>query len=192
VSSLTIRTITVGITSRFRRFARFGAVGLSGVLVNELALAASLAAGVPEVASVILATQASTTWNFLLVEHWAFRGQAPRRRTSHRVVMFFAVNNAALLLRGPIILGLSHGLGMPLLLANLVSLAVLVMLRFALADSLIWGEVASEAIVPEPDCPPGAVTTNAVPVQSFLAPAQPEGVVDGTPDLGHRLPRSER
>jgi len=151
---------------------------------------AALAAGAPEIASVILATQASTTWNFLLVDHWAFRGQAPRRRASHRLLMFFVVNNAALLLRGPIIVGLSHGLGMSLLLANLVSLVVLVMVRFALADSLIWGEVASEAVVPAPERALGTVTPKAVRVKSLLAPAQRNRGADWR-SSARRLPRSE-
>jgi hypothetical protein len=83
-------------------------------------------------------------WNFALVERWAFRGAAFQRPPWHRLVMFLAVNNAALLLRGPIIVGLKQ-VGVGVLLGNLVSLVVLIIARFALSDSWIWGKVQTEA-----------------------------------------------
>lgn len=129
---------------RLRRFTRFGLVGVTGVAVNEGALAAAVALGAPELLGVVLATQCSSLWNFALVERWAFRGSEFRRRVWHRLVMFFAVNNAALLLRGPIIVGLKQ-VGVGVLLGNLVSLLVLIIARFALSDSWIWGKTQTEA-----------------------------------------------
>jgi hypothetical protein len=54
-----------------------------------------------------------------------------------RGLLFFAVNNIALLARGPIVYNLTH-LGMNYLVANVVSMAVLLLLSYALADSMIW------------------------------------------------------
>jgi putative flippase GtrA len=129
---------------RIRRFTRFGLVGVTGIVVNTAALAAAVAIGTPELLGVALATECSSLWNFALVERWAFRGTAFQRRAWHRLVMFLAVNNAALLLRGPIIVGLKQ-VGVGVLLGNLVSLVVLIVARFALSDSWIWGKVETEA-----------------------------------------------
>ncbi len=129
---------------RALRFVRFGLVGVTGIAVNEAALAAAVAVGAPELLGVVIATQCSSMWNFALVERWAFRGTSYQRRLWHRLVMFFAVNNAALLLRGPIIVGLKHA-GVGVLVGNLVSLVVLILLRFALSDSWIWGKAETES-----------------------------------------------
>ncbi len=133
-----------GMWQRLRRFTRFGLVGVTGVAVNEGALAAAVALGAPELLGVALATQCSSLWNFALVERWAFRGAEFQRRMWHRLVMFFAVNNVALLLRGPIIVGLKQ-IGVGVLVGNLVSLVVLIVARFALSDSWIWGKTETES-----------------------------------------------
>ncbi|MBV8952282.1 MAG: GtrA family protein [Actinobacteria bacterium] len=130
--------------TRLRRFTRFGLVGVTGIVVNEGALAAAVKAGAPELVGVVLATQCSTLWNFALVERWAFRGSAYHRRMRQRLLMFLAVNNAALLLRGPIILGLKQ-VGVGVLIGNLVSLLVLIVVRFALSDTWIWGKAETES-----------------------------------------------
>jgi putative flippase GtrA len=129
---------------RIRRFTRFGLAGATGIFVNTAALAAGVAIGLPELVAVAIATECSSLWNFALVERWAFRGTSFQRRLWHRLVMFLAVNNVALLLRGPIILGLKQ-FGVGVLLGNLVSLLVLIVARFALSDSWIWGKAQTEA-----------------------------------------------
>lgn len=127
--------------ARVVRLTRFGTVGVSGFVVNELALAAFVSgAGLNYLLGAVLATQVSSLWNFLLVEHWAFRGADARRPWLHRLGLFFAVNNVALLLRGPILVVLTSGLGMNYLVSNLVSLGVLTLARFAIADSWIWAD----------------------------------------------------
>ncbi len=115
-------------------------VGASGVAVNELALVIVIhTLSVPTWVGPVIATQFSSVWNFALVEHWAFRGSHNTRRAWHRFTMFWAVNNAALLLRAPIIAALTGGFGMNILWSNLISLGVLIIFRFLVADSLIWG-----------------------------------------------------
>jgi putative flippase GtrA len=126
--------------ARWVRLIRFGLVGAAGLIVNELALAIAVnGAGLPEWIGPIVATQCSTAFAFTLIECWAFRSAVRARPLSYRFALFWMVNNVALLGRSPIILGLSAGLGMDILWSNLISLGVLTLLRFFIADSLIWG-----------------------------------------------------
>ena len=172
---------------RLRRFTRFGLVGVTGIVVNEVALAAAVAIGAPELLGVAIATQCSSLWNFALVERWAFRGTAFQRRLGHRLLMFFAVNNVALLLRGPIILGLKQ-VGVGVLLGNLVSLVVLIIARFALSDSWVWGKVETEAAltgVPEEEIAElEGVTSHALHVANDADDAAlPDTTIDGDPSV---------
>jgi dolichol-phosphate mannosyltransferase len=132
---------------RFRslgaRLGRFGRVGLSGHAVNTLLLALFAdVIGLWYVAGAVLATQGSTLWNFLLSEHWVFRGREHAMGPLGRVATFFAMNNLALLLRIPLLYALVSGFGFNHLVANAVSLVVLSLLRFGVADTCIWARKA--------------------------------------------------
>ena len=121
------------------RFARFGAVGLSGLVVNTAALALLTDfAGLFYVVSAVFATQVSTLWNFCFTEYWVFSDREARRGRGARMGLFFLMNNAALALRGPLLILLTSGLGMHYALSNIVSLVSLTLVRFAVADSWIW------------------------------------------------------
>jgi dolichol-phosphate mannosyltransferase len=122
------------------RFGRFGLVGISGIAVNSLALAFLRGSvGFSVLAAALLATQCSSLWNFLLTERFVFRGVSARRSLHSRAVAFFAMNNLAFVVRGPLLLGLMGIFGLHYLLANLISLGCLTVARFALADRWIWG-----------------------------------------------------
>jgi dolichol-phosphate mannosyltransferase len=125
------------------RLARFAAVGLSGLAVNMIALAVLTDfVGLYYLASAILATQVSTLWNFALSEKWVFTDAEgdPKRSAGARLMWFLGMNNAALLLRGPMLYVLVSLLGVNYLVANFVSLVALTILRFALADGFIWAQ----------------------------------------------------
>ena len=123
------------------RVGRFGVVGVTGLAVNTLALALMAdVAGIYYVVAAVLATQASTLWNFALTEIWVFADREHRRRGVRRLAMFFAINNAALGLRIPVLIGLTAGLGVHYVASNLVSLALVFVLRFTLADLWIWAK----------------------------------------------------
>lgn len=123
----------------FVRFVQFGLVGVSGLVVNTLVLAfATEILGIFYMMSLILATQGSTLWNFLLSEHLVFDDLHPHKGELRRAGSFFAMNNIALLARGPMVFGLTSMLGFNYLISNIISMAALLIARYALSDSVIW------------------------------------------------------
>jgi len=125
--------------ARFGPFIRFCLVGASGILVNEAALwLATSVFGVYYLYSTAFATLASSTWNFILTELWVFRAESQQSSWMRRVVPFFALNLAALLLRAPIIAGLTEGFHVHYLISNLVSLVLLTVARYLVARGWFW------------------------------------------------------
>jgi putative flippase GtrA len=123
------------------RFGRFTVVGATGLVVNTLLLALFAdVAGVYYVVAAILATQGSTLWNFCLTEGWVFADREHERTRGRRAAMFFAMNNVALALRVPLLFVLTSALGMHYLISNIISLAVLTVIRFGVADAWIWAK----------------------------------------------------
>lgn len=121
------------------RIGRFGVVGLTGLAVNTLAFWLLTAAfGTHYILAAVLSTQVSTGWNFLWTERWVFAGRTFRRGASTRVLAFFAMNNASLLLRVPILVVLVSVVGAGGVISNVISLLVISILRFALSDTWIW------------------------------------------------------
>jgi len=122
------------------RFGRFGLVGLSGIVVNSVALAAFRGGlGFSVLVAALLATQCSSIWNFVLIERFVFDGAAARRPRAARAAAFLVMNNLAFLVRGPLLLALMSIFGLHYLVANVLSLCALTVARFALADAWIWG-----------------------------------------------------
>ena len=122
-------------------FLRFLGVGFSGLLVNSIALAAFTEfAAIHFLYSAILATQVSTLWNFSLTEMWVFGKRETERPFLQRLVGFLLVNNLLLLLRGPIMTLMVTQWGVHYLIANLVSLFAMTVLRYLVADHLIWNK----------------------------------------------------
>lgn len=123
-----------------RRMTGFAAVGASGLLVNSAALWAlgdSAALGLNYVLAAVLATQVSTTWNYMLVDSVVYAG--PKRfGAARRYLTFSAASNATLVLRIPILILLVSGLGVHYLIANLITLLLSFAARFATSDRLIY------------------------------------------------------
>jgi dolichol-phosphate mannosyltransferase len=125
------------------RFARFGAVGASGLVVNTVLLAALTdVVGLFYVVSAVIATQGSTLWNFCLTELWVFSDRDHKRGFGTRMALFFLMNNAALAVRGPLLVLLTSGLGIHYVVSNILSLLGLTLVRFALSDTWIWAQAA--------------------------------------------------
>ncbi|HEU5362723.1 MAG TPA: glycosyltransferase family 2 protein [Gaiellaceae bacterium] len=124
-----------------RRLAAFGIVGLSGLAINALAFAAFLhLASLQYLAAAALATQVSTLWNFVWLEWLVFDRKRKRRRSrGTRLLGFAALNNAGLVLRGPLLVVLVNVGALGADSANIVSLVALTAARFVIADGWIWG-----------------------------------------------------
>ena len=94
---------------RLRQAARavmFGVVGVSGVVVNTAVLWFFYhQVGLHAAWGAVLATQASTLWNFALVDFAVYRGRKRGTRRG-RALRFVIMNNLLLLGRMPIFLAL--------------------------------------------------------------------------------------
>ncbi len=127
--------------SSFWRFAGFALVGLSGILVNSLFVyLATDKLHIYYLISAGIATVASTLWNFSLTEALVYRSKSRADGMAKRLGLFFVMNILALALRTPMIYLLTTLLGVYYVTSNLVSLVALTVLRFLLADNLIWGQ----------------------------------------------------
>jgi putative flippase GtrA len=124
----------------WQRLAGFSAVGALGVAVNT-GLLALLTQDVHAwyVIASILGTQIAVLSNFALTEWLVFRGAQTERSLLFRFASYAVVSNTSLLISVPLLLLLVSALGMDLLLANALSLVLLCLGRFAIADSYIWG-----------------------------------------------------
>jgi dolichol-phosphate mannosyltransferase len=122
--------------ARLLRLLRFGAVGASGIAVNTGVLWL-LSSQHHYVVAAILATEASTTWNFVFTETLVFRGPKPGTVAS-RGFRFYLLNHLALGPRLPLLALLVEVFRTNLLLANLITLALLFLVRFVIADSAIY------------------------------------------------------
>jgi len=125
------------------RMAGFGAVGASGIVVNTAALWFCFhTLGIHHLLAAALATQCSTTWNFLLIDALVYRGRG-QGTFGGRAVRFYLMNNLLLLGRLPV-LQLLIVWGMGLLTANAVTLVALFLLRFLISDRVIYGSGAEK------------------------------------------------
>jgi dolichol-phosphate mannosyltransferase len=123
---------------RIGRFLGFGLVGITGLVVNQVALFVFTSRfGVHYLISAVIATQWSTVWNFMLVERLVYGGPSAGR--GGRFAWFALMNNAWLILRIPILVALTHLVGLGYLWSNAIALSTATVMRFAIADSMIWG-----------------------------------------------------
>ena len=121
------------------RLTSFGLVGVSGLVVNSLILAAlTEIGGVHYLLSSIMSTQGSSLWNFGLCEGWVFRDKRADGRILQRLLLFMLMNNATLLLRAPILFFLTSGLGVHYLLSNFIAISMMALVRFVMSDRWIW------------------------------------------------------
>jgi putative flippase GtrA len=127
---------------------RFGLVGLTGIIVNQLIFSASVdMAAISLPLAAIVATQGSSTWNFLWTENWVFDTRGSTRSVWSRFWAFMVVNNLTLLARIPALWLLVSAAHVPAYWANLITLGGLFLSRFFVANNMIWGSSSSDATV---------------------------------------------
>jgi glycosyltransferase involved in cell wall biosynthesis len=116
----------------------FALVGLTGIVVNSAALwAFEHTMGISLLVAATLATQVSTTWNFLLTDLLVFRGRKERPWWL-RFLGFALVNNVVLLVRLPVLAWLVRRVGMDDIVANVVTLVAAFAIRYIVADKLLF------------------------------------------------------
>jgi dolichol-phosphate mannosyltransferase len=126
------------------RATRFALVGLSGIAVNQLALFVGTEwAGIQYLIAAILATQVSTTWNFLGADRWAFGGRDKQHSGWYRYGAYLGLNNVTLIARVPALWLLTDLVGIHYLWANLVTLVALFAVRYVTGETWIWRPKAS-------------------------------------------------
>jgi putative flippase GtrA len=163
-------------TRRVGQVAGFGAVGATGIAVNTVALWILVdLLGLPLLWGAALATQASTLWNFVLTDRLIFRGPKSHG-TIKRLLGFAVVNNAALVLRLPLLHWLASDLHVDYLLANIVTLLAAFAVRFVLSDRYLFNRRETMTDLAE------RPTTRSVPDPEDSAPRR-SGPVDLVVDL---------
>ena len=122
-----------------RRMAGFAGVGLTGVVVNTAALGLLTGRryGLHYLVASALATQVAIMWNFALVDLLVFR-HARRGRATLRFGRFWVLNIALLPLQLFGLAALVSGVGMPVVMANVVVLSVIFGLRYVVSGSWIY------------------------------------------------------
>lgn len=157
-----------------RRAAGFGAVGVSGIVVNSLALWLLVGvAGVHLLLGAALATQLSTVWNFVLTDRLVFAG-AKRLPGWSRLAGFVAVNNAVLLFRLPLLSLLVTFTAVGYLLANVVTLLAAFAVRFVVSDRLLFSRGVSMTLT-SGRIHPDATSRPALPDRATPAPSRRPG-----------------
>ena len=140
------------------RVLAFGLIGLSGVLPNLGLLHLLTDAHMHYLPAEVLANQAALAWNFALLEATVFRSRRHRHWAS-RTARFWALGNADLLLRIPLLALLVSGLGMGVIGATALTLVASFAVRYLVAERSIYvphrqaprSPAAASAPLPVPD-----------------------------------------
>ena len=128
-----------GTGPRSKSSLKFLAVGASGLVVNQvLLILLTELVGIWYIVSAVLATLGSSTWNFLFADRWVFGHRRPALGTVSRYGTFMSINLALLLVRGPILVGLTEIVRLDYAWSNLISLVALTAFRLLFADLLVW------------------------------------------------------
>jgi dolichol-phosphate mannosyltransferase len=134
------RLVELRVGARGARLVRFAAVGSVGVVVNTALLGVFTSAfHLWYLIASFMATQVAIVSNYALTEWLVFRAARPARSFRTRFTGYVVLNNGALALNGPLLVVLVSVVGIQLLVANVLTLLLLVTVRFAVADRFLWG-----------------------------------------------------
>ncbi|WP_247745235.1 GtrA family protein [Streptomyces oryzae] len=120
------------------RMVAFALIGLSGLAPNLVVLHLLVGAGTPYLPAEAVANQFGVAWNFLLIEALLFPHRRSHRHWADRAGRFALLANADLLLRIPLSALLVQQLGLAVLPATALALAVTCALRFAATEVLVY------------------------------------------------------
>ncbi len=126
--------------SALLEWSRFSVVGITGIVVNQVTLVAvTELLAVHYLVSAALATLASSTWNFALIEWWAFGSRRPGTGVRDRYAGFLGLNVALLVLRIPLLWLLTEPVQVSYALSNLITLVAFFAIRLAVSHRWLWG-----------------------------------------------------
>jgi dolichol-phosphate mannosyltransferase len=130
--------LKASVSGAFLRMAGVGSVGVTGIAVNTAALWCFREyAGLGLVLAALVATQISTTWNFLLTDRIVYRHHRPGPWL-RSLLIYGLVNNVVLALRLPLMQLFISALLLDYLLANVATLLLAFVARFVAIDRVIY------------------------------------------------------
>ena len=123
----------------FRRWAKFSAVGATGICVQTAALFFLLhVVGLHYLAATALAVEASVLHNFIWHRKWTWADR-PRARAVHMLVRFNLTNGVLCLTANLALMFLFvDKAGLPAYTANLGAIAICSLLNFLLSDRFVF------------------------------------------------------
>jgi dolichol-phosphate mannosyltransferase len=123
----------------YRRLLRFGLVGLSGVLVNLAVMAALVElGGLNEAVAAGCAAETAILTNFALNDRWTFADAPTGLSTIGRAARYNLVALGGLLVSVAIVAGLTRGLGLHYLPANLLAIGAAFGWNYVLTSQFAW------------------------------------------------------
>ena len=123
----------------FRRWARFSAVGATGILVQTATLAALLRlAGLHYLVATALAVEASVIHNFIWHRKWTWADR-PQSNAALMLVRF-NLTSGAMSIAGNLLLMfiLVEQARVPALVANMITIAICSVINFVLSDRFVF------------------------------------------------------
>jgi dolichol-phosphate mannosyltransferase len=155
---------------------RFGLVGLSGILVNQLIFSSFIQlGGLAYLLAAIVATQVSSTWNFVWTERWVFDTRGSSQPALSRFAAFMIMNNLTLLARIPALWLLVDAMHASTSWANLATLVGLFAARFFVARNMIWGSGSTDGAIDMSAAMPVAADDGRLPSTSPRPVLRPVG-----------------
>jgi dolichol-phosphate mannosyltransferase len=136
-----------GLLPQATRFARFAAVGASGVVVNNVVLyfLVEKAGWIPVVAAVV-ATEVAIISNFTLNDRWTFADMRGRRTWFGRAAHYNVVVLGGLLISVSTLFALTAWLHIHYLIANLVGIAAGMVWNYTVNLHITWRKSSPEDV----------------------------------------------
>jgi putative flippase GtrA len=125
--------------SLLHRWAKFSAVGATGILVQAIALAVFLRImGLHYLVATALAVEASVLHNFIWHRRWTWRDREQSRWLA--MLVRFNLTSGMLSLAGNLLLMfvLVGGMKLNAIIANLITIAICSLINFTLADRFVF------------------------------------------------------
>ena len=120
---------------------KFGFVGGLGIFLNQYVLFVLTGLyGVYFLFSAILSSQVAVLVNFALNNFLVFRSRETAGGLVRKALLFNAVSSSDLLLRLPLLWGLTSAIGVPYLWSNLAAIFLTFGGRFLLSEKKIWAK----------------------------------------------------